>query len=74
MSGNDEESDAAREERLRCAVASVTGFELRRQDNGTYQIVWMSELTGAALPLEDGLTLDDVEWWVDENAVKDEQQ
>ncbi len=74
MSGNDEQSETAHAERLRCAVASVTGFELRRQDDGTYQIVWISELTGEALPFEDGLTLDDVEWWVDENAVKDEQQ
>ena len=72
MSGNDEVDETAREERLRCAVASVTGFDLRRHD-GTYQIVWMSELTGAALPFEDGLTIDDVERWVDENVVKDEQ-
>ena len=74
MSENDEVEETAREERLRCAVASVTGFDLRRQHDGTYQIVWMSELTGAALPFEDGLTIDDVERWVDENVVKDEQQ
>ncbi len=73
-SANDDESEVQRADRLRRAVASVTGFELRWQDNGTYQIVWMSELTGAVLPFEDALTLDDVEWWVDENAVKDEQQ
>ena len=30
MSGNDEESDATREKRLRRAVASVAGFELRK--------------------------------------------
>jgi hypothetical protein len=67
VSGNDEVDETAREARLRRAVASVTGFELRKQDHGTYQIVWMSELTGAALPFEGGLTLDDVQWWVDEN-------
>ena len=70
VSENDEVEETAREERLRCAVASVTGFDLRRQRDGTYQIVWMSELTGAALPFEDGMTLDDVERWVDENAEK----
>jgi hypothetical protein len=73
VSGNDKVDETALEERLRCAVASVTGFDLRRQHGGTYQIVWMSELTGAALPFEDGLTIDDVERWVDENVVKDEQ-
>ena len=62
------------EERLRCAVASVTGFDLRRQHDGAYQIVWMSELTGAALPFGGGLTIDDVERWVDGNVVKDEQR
>jgi hypothetical protein len=56
---------------LRRAVATVERFELRRQDNGTYQIVWMSELTGEALPYEDDMTLDDVERWVDENVPKD---
>jgi hypothetical protein len=65
--------ETAREKRLRRAVASVTGFDLRKQDDGTYQIVWMSELTGAALPFEGGLTIDDVERWVNENAVKYEQ-
>ena len=74
VSGNDEVDETAREERLRCAVASVTGFDLRRQHDGTYQIVWMSELTGAALAFGGGLTIDDVERWVDENVVKDEQQ
>jgi len=34
----------------------------------------MSELTGAALQFEGGLTIDDVERWVDENVVKDEQE
>ena len=74
MSGNDEVGKTAREEWLRCAVASVTGFDLQRQHDGTYQIVWMSELTGTALPFEGGLMIDDVERWVDENVVKDEQQ
>ena len=54
-----------------CSVASVIGFGLRRQHDGTYQIVWMSELTSTALPFEDGMTLDDVERWVDENAEKE---
>jgi hypothetical protein len=72
VSGIDEEIEAAHADQLRRAVASVTGFELRRQDNGTYQIVWMSELTGEALPCEDEMTLDDVERWVDENVGKDE--
>ena len=72
MSGNDERSETARAERLRCAVASVTGFELRRQDDGTYQIVWMSGLTAEALPYEDDMTLDDVERWVRENVSKDQ--
>ena len=71
MSGNDEVDETAREELLRCAVASVIGFGLRRQHDGTYQIVWMSELTSTALPFEDGMTLDDVERWVDENAEKE---
>ena len=74
MSGNDEVDETAREERLRCAVASGTGFDLLRQHDGTYQIVWMSELTGAALPFEGGLTIDDVQRWVDENVAKDQQQ
>jgi hypothetical protein len=74
VSGNDEVDETAREERLRCAVASVTGFNLRRQHDGTYQIVWISELSGAALPFEGGLTIDDGERWVDENVVKDGQQ
>jgi hypothetical protein len=74
VSGNDEESEATREERLRRAVASVAGFDLRKQDDGKCQIVFVSTLTGEALPIEDDLTLDDVEWWVDENVVKDEQQ
>ena len=58
MSRNDEVDETAR----------------RRQHDGTYQIVWMSELTGAALPFEGGLTIDDVERWVDEIVVKDKQQ
>ena len=74
MSGNDEVDETAREERLRCAVASMTGFDLRKQHDGTYQIAWMSGLTSAALPFEGGLTIDDVERWVDEIVVKDKQQ
>ncbi len=72
MIGDDEESEAARADRLRHAVASVTGFELRRQHDGTYQIVWMSELTGEGLPYEDDMTLDDVECWVSENVSEGE--
>jgi hypothetical protein len=72
VSGNDEVGETTREERLRRAVASVTGFELRKQDDGKCQIVFISSLTGAALPVEDGLTLDDVQWWVDENVTMDE--
>jgi hypothetical protein len=72
VSGSDEESEATREKRLRRAVASVAGFELRKQDDGKRQIVFISSLTGAALPVEDGLTLDDVQWWVDENVPMDE--
>ncbi len=50
----------------------MTGFELRRHDDGAYQIVWMSELTGEALPCEDDMTLDDVERWVNENVSGDQ--
>jgi hypothetical protein len=60
-----------RADRLRRAVASATGFELRRQADGTYQIVWMSELTGEALPYEDNMTLDDAERWAQENVSED---
>ena len=74
VSGKDEKNDAARADELRRAVAGVTGFELRRQVDGTYQIVWMSALTGDALPYEDDMTLDDVESWVRENASEDQQQ
>jgi hypothetical protein len=52
----------------------VERFELRRQDDGTYEIVWMSELTGEALPFEDCMTLDDVERWVEENVVEDDEE
>ena len=74
LSGNDEVDETVREERLRCAVASVTGVDLRRQHDGTYQIVWMSELTGADLSFESGLTIDDVERWINENVETDHQQ
>ena len=69
---NDEENEAEREDQLQRAVSSATGFELRRQDDGRYQIVWMSMLTGEALPYEDGMTLDDVERWVNENVGEDQ--
>ncbi len=72
VSGKDEEGETARADRLRRAVASVTGFELRRHDDGAYQIVWMSELTGEALPYEDDMTLDEVERWVNENVSGDQ--
>ena len=72
MSGSEEDNEAARADQLRRAVASVTGFALRSQDDGTYQIVWMSALTGEALPYEDDMTLDDVERWVNENVPKEE--
>jgi len=67
---SDEESDIERAARLGLAVARVVGFELRHHD-GTYQIVFISSLTGNALPFEDNLTLDDVQRWVDENAGDD---
>ena len=67
---SDEESDIERAARLGLAVARVVGFELRHHD-GNYQIVFISSLTGDALPFEDNLTLDDVQRWVDENAVDD---
>ncbi len=72
MSGSPEDDEAARADQLRRAVASVTGFELRRHDSGTYQIVWMSKLTGKALPYEDHITLDDVQRWVNENISSDQ--
>ncbi len=68
---SDDESEGARADRLRRAVASVTGFELRTLDDGKYEIVFVSTLTGDALPYEDDMTLDDVEHWVEENVVED---
>ncbi len=67
-----QENQTARENRLRRAIASVAGFELRMGADGKYQIVFISTLTGNALPYEDGLTLDDVELWINENVEKDE--
>jgi len=72
VSGSDEESAAAHAAQLRRAVASVTGFELRRQDDGKYQVVFISELTGGALSFEDDMTLDKVECWVRDNVSKDQ--
>ena len=60
------ENEEARENRLRRAMRG-SGFELRKQDAGKYQIVFVSELTGADLPYEDAMTLDDVARWVNEN-------
>jgi hypothetical protein len=57
---------------LRCAIGGAAGFDLRKGADGKYQIVFVSTLTGVALPYEDGLTLDDVELWINENAEKDE--
>ena len=74
MSGSEEDNEAARADQLRRAMATIERFELRRQDNGTYQIVLISDLTGAALPYEDDMTLDDVERWVKENVVDDDEQ
>lgn len=61
------ESDTPREHRLRRAIGGVAGFGLRKQANGNYEIVFVSTLTGNALPYEDDLTLDDVELWINEN-------
>ncbi len=66
MSGAQEDSEAARADRLRRAVASVTGFELRAHDDVTYQIARMSELTGSALPFDDDMTLHGVELWIND--------
>jgi hypothetical protein len=48
---------------LRCRA----GGPGREQANGNYEIVFVSTLTGTALPYEDDLTLDDVELWINEN-------
>jgi hypothetical protein len=61
----------AREDRLRRGIGLVGGFELRKQADGKYQIVFISTLTGNALPYEEGLTLDDVELWINENVERD---
>jgi hypothetical protein len=74
VSGSEEDNEAARADQLRRAVASVTGFELQRHDDGTFQIVWMSELTGEALTYEDEMTIEDVERWVNENVPKEEHE
>jgi hypothetical protein len=68
---SDQENQAAREDRLRRVIGGVAGFELRTGADGKYQIVFISELTGGALPYEDGLTLDDVELWINENVEAD---
>jgi hypothetical protein len=68
---SDQENPTARENRLRRAIAGVAGFELRKGADGKYQIVLISTLTGNALPYEDGLTLDDVELWINENGQTD---
>ena len=62
--------DALAFDRTRRCPRGRLGFELRHHD-GNYQIVFISSLTGDALPFEDNLTLDDVQRWVDENAVDD---
>jgi hypothetical protein len=50
VTGNDDET--ARAVRLRRAVAGITGFDLRVQNNGRFQLVWMSQLTGDQNPLK----------------------
>jgi hypothetical protein len=57
----------ARENRLRRAIGGVAGFELRNGADGKYQIVFISAVTGNALPYENDLTLDDVELWISDH-------
>jgi hypothetical protein len=68
---SDRENQTAREDRLRRAIGGVAGFELRKGADGKYQIVFVSTLTGDALPYEDGLTLDDVDLWINENVERE---
>ena len=59
-----------RVDKLQLSLLRVS-YNRGKEADGKYQIVFISTLTGNALPYEDGLALDDVELWINENGETD---